>query len=284
MSQMRRVSPSNPCVICKKGDWCLAGADLVICMRIQSSRVKHFSDGSVGFLHNRTGAPLPESHRAPAKERPIPIINFSERLDQWRSKYGSSSLTYLARKLGITEKSLELTSCTKHPQHGAWCWPMRDGKNHIIGIRIRHENGSKWSETGSQNGLFLPQIEVPKEIAICEGPTDTAAALSIGLYAIGRFNCCGGIHQIQEFIKNKNVKRITIIADVDQDRVIEGRLLNPGIRGAEALQEHIGIPSCILTLPSKDMRQFVASGGSLDLIKSLTSQLVWNNPRYETRK
>lgn len=273
MSTMFRVDRAKPCIVCKKSDWCVYGKDVAICMRVPSSRPKTFSDGSMGWLHSRDGSPLPTLPPKP----PVIVSKDSNRIVlEWRAKWGTASLDYLAKTLAVTKESLEMLGCVKAPQHAVWGFPMHDGKGFIIGIRMRHENGRKWCEPGGHNGLFLPLCIPTREVVICEGPTDTAAALSIGLFAIGRFNCCGGIGQIQEYIKRLGIKRATIVADVDQDRKINGNTINPGIQGAIALGEVIGIPSRCVTLPTKDMREFVAKGGTAEHFQAIASQNVWN--------
>lgn len=273
MSSMTRVSQAHPCPICKKPDWCLTGTDMVVCMRVSSQRPKTFADSSVGWLHRRNGEPAPV---IPPRKLPPPDFNSGKLLQKWAVDYGFKSLNYLARSLGVSVESLEKLRCVKAPQHCAWGFPMYDGLRNIIGIRMRHENGRKWCEPGGHNGLFIPMGHVDRQILICEGPTDTAAALTMGLYAIGRFNCCGGIHQIQEFIKTNHVKRAIIVADVDNDREIDGRVVNPGITGAITLSEHLGIPNCTLTLPAKDVRSFHQKGGDRKTLLAMADQLVWN--------
>lgn len=273
MSTMTRVSRSHPCPVCKKSDWCLMGTDVVVCMRVQSSRVKMFADSTIGWLHRRNGDPLP---LPPPRKAVQPDFNSGKLLQKWAVDYGFKSLNYLARTLSVSVEALEKLRCVKAPQHCVWGFPMYDGAGNIIGIRMRHENGRKWCEPGGHNGLFLPSGTVDRHIVICEGPTDTAAALTIGLYAIGRFNCCGGIHQIQDFVRRNHVKRAMIVADVDQDREINGQVVNPGITGAITLAEHLGIPSCTVTLPAKDMRDFVQRGGDRKTFLAITNQLVWS--------
>lgn len=275
MSTMRRVTVKTPCLICKKTDWCLFGRDVSICMRVPSARPKQFSDGSIGYLHARNGGELPKLQ--PKAKVPV---DFSSRktLDKWRVDYGLKSLVYLAKTLGVSVDSLEQLGCTKAPQHSVWGFPMSDGKGYVIGIRLRHENGRKWCEPGGHNGLFIPKHVPSKEIVICEGPTDTAAALTLGLCAIGRFNCCGGVNMIQEFIHDRGVRRATIIADVDDDREIGGVTVNPGIQGAIALANLLPIPTRIVTLPTKDIRAFVVGGGTLETFNAVASQIVWSHP------
>lgn len=275
MSTMHRVTKSKPCGICGKFDWCVYGLDVAICMRVPSHRPKQFTDGTVGYLHSRSGGPLPVP--LPKKKEEV-FVDSAKLVDTWRQQYGLSSLGYLAQTLGVDVKSLELLDCVKAPQHLVWGFPMRDGKGFIIGIRMRHQNDRKWCEPGGHNGLFIPNKYNDGEITICEGPTDTAAALSLGLNAIGRFNCCGGIGMIQQHIITARIKRATIVADVDNDRVVNGSTINPGIQGAIQLAEVLGIPTRCVTLPTKDIRNFILSGGTRLHFDSIANQQVWNKP------
>lgn len=274
---MIRVSKRNPCPVCRKEDWCLIGKSLVLCMRVSSSMPKHLADGSLGYYHVN---PEGKEFKVPEKLKPKEekFEDFGVMVGDWRHRYGTSSLKYLSKTIGLTEHSLILLECVKTPQHSVWGFPMKNAEGVIIGIRMRHENGRKWAQQGSRNGLFIPISPVEKEIVICEGPTDTAAALSIGIYAIGRFNCCGGMTEISRFIKINRVRRAVIVADCDNDRIVEERVVNPGISGAISLSKVLPIPTCVVALPSKDMRSFVTAGGTAATLKSLTGQLVWNNP------
>jgi hypothetical protein len=280
MSAMTRVGRSHPCPICKKGDWCLTGTDIALCMRVESNRPKWLSDGSLGYLHRIDGAPLPSMAELARKSEPRKVqCDWGSRLKQWEQSHGLTSLNYLSKSLGVTRKSLELLGTVKSPQHSVWGFPMFDAKRNPIGIRLRHENGKKWSEPGSFNGLFIPDCPAEKTMAICEGPTDTAAALTIGVYAIGRFNNCGGVDMIIEYIMVNKIKRVIIVADCDQDQIINDRVTNPGISGAIRLSGLLPVTSCTLTLPCKDMRAFVQRGGDSKTFNALTSQLVWHKTK-----
>ena len=106
-------------------------------------------------------------------------------------------------------------------------------------------------------------------IYLVEGVTDLAAALSLGLPAIGRPSCSGCITYVQIAINGLGVKRAIIVGDND----------TPGIRGAKQLAEELQVPCCNLLLPCKDLREFRRLGGDRALFDSLTSQLVWHQPR-----
>jgi len=278
MSAMRRVSTKSPCPVCKKPDWCLLGKDVALCMRVTSSRVKSMADGSVGYIHAIDGTPLPDyKPRRDEVEKYVTKKDFRAIMEEWYSTFGLDSLQFLSKQIGVTRQSLELLGCRKCPQVDTWGFPMMDGAGAVIGIRLRHIDGAKWAYPSSNNGLFIPSCPVSKTMAIVEGPTDVAAALTIGLYAIGRFNNCGGANMIIDFIKRNKISRVMVVADCDQDRIHEqtGQVMNPGISGAMNLAKMLPVPSCTVTLPCKDMRAFVKGGGTVKVFNAITSQLVW---------
>lgn len=271
-----RVSARFPC-LCGRPDWCTYSTELGVycCMRISSPRPAK----NGGWLHplNSTASPLP-----PRKsERPVVTLNVRQVLEAWgRSSQGSKHPSELAKMLGVSAAALQMLGCVSTNQPRVWAWPMLSGEGHPIGIRMRHENGRKWALEGSRNGLFIPSCEAMQEAIITEGPTCAAAALTMGMFAIGRPSCSGGITDLIIAIKRLKIRRISIIADVDQDKTHEnGSTYNPGIDGARKLAELLPVMSRIVTLPCKDLRSFVQAGGDMATFSSIANQLVWNKPK-----
>jgi hypothetical protein len=146
---------------------------------------------------------------------------------------------------------------------------MRSGNSKMVGIRLRSESGEKWSVTGSRSGVFIPHTSPQDTVLITEGPTDAAAGVGLGFFTIGRPSCSGGINDLTQFIRHHRIKRAVISADND----------GPGITGAKLLQPYLPVPSCLIVLPAKDLRAFYVAGGSKQLIDSIISQAVWEQPR-----
>ncbi len=104
-----------------------------------------------------------------------------------------------------------------------------------------------------------------------EGPTDTAAAISCGLFAIGRPSCSSGVHEILQLIRTcRTIHEVIIISDND----------GPGRNGALALQKLLKVKSCVVTLPCKDMREFHKIGGNAEMIDYIVADTVWFNPEW----
>lgn len=146
---------------------------------------------------------------------------------------------------------------------------MTNGRGEIVGIRLRNDVGRKWAVTGSSQGIFFPVRTNPKAtVFVTEGPTDLAAALTLGLFAIGRPSCSGAVADTTTAIKRSGCTRAVLLADND----------GPGTQGAMTLARQLDIPSCITILPTKDVREFLNSGGTAELLESLTNSLVWIQP------
>ena len=177
----------------------------------------------------------------------------------------------LAESLGVDRWTLSEhgLGCAYAERHHAWAFSMWDGLGHIVGIRLRATNGKKWTETGTHAGIFVPMINPQPTMLICEGPTDTAAGLSMGYYAVGRPSCSGGAPMLKDLIRRTGVKRAIIIADND----------DPGLNGARSLIKVLQVPACTITLPAKDLRQFYRDGGDRQTIEALAQASVWHNRR-----
>ena len=233
-------------------------------MRIQGGKPYRFRDGSTGYTYH-VGC---EPGRLPKPAPRAPTINARAIIDDWAQKTTDAWITDQANQLGVSERSLRDLGVCYSPTDRVSAWPMRDGYGNIVGIRLRSSNGFKWAVTGSHQGIFLPSVAAQRTAFVCEGPTDTAAALSIGLYSVGRASCSAGLSDIPKAFRRLKVTRAVIISDNDE----------PGLRGAEMLGHQLGIPYCTLVLPCKDMRKFVNQGGTLPMIQDLVNETVWSMP------
>lgn len=97
---------------------------------------------------------------------------------------------------------------------------------------------------------------------------------------IGTPNCSACRGDLIAAIRRLKIRRVSIIADVDQDKTHKnGSTYNPGIDGARKLAELLPVASRIVTLPCKDLRSFVQAGGNTATFNSIANQLVWNKPK-----
>ncbi|MDD2707542.1 MAG: toprim domain-containing protein [Verrucomicrobiae bacterium] len=259
-----RVTKQAPCPCCGKPDWCTVAVDhgLACCMRIQSDRPAK----NGGWLHKvgeTLSKPVPRQPPAPVK-----MIDFASLWRIWWEKTSDEKIGRFASGLGVSSFSLLALGCCWTPEHNAWAFPMKDNSHGIIGIRLRNDAGKKWAVRGSHAGLFIPEIPKRNELFICEGPTDCAAAISLGIPAIGRPSCMGNEKQIADLIMKKGVKQVVVVSDND----------GPGLLGAQRLQKSLPVLSCIWTPPAKDLREFLKLGGTRAVIESMTRGICRTKP------
>jgi len=249
-----------------------------LCMRVQSSKEIHMRSGEIGYVHNikekpKLARPTFGKRRLPEKPSIDANSIYMSRLVSTPKKM----LSELAQELSVTTESLESglgvgAAWFSHEQ--AWGFPMRDGKHNVIGIRLRNKQGEKWAVKGSRGGLFYSLGDIPPLVVVCEGPTDAAAAISCGLFAIGRPSCSAGVQEIMDFVAgNRTITRVVIIADND----------TPGLNGARALSAALQVKNIVLTLPCKDMREFYKRGGNAAMIEFMCNGMVWVNPKLQGR-
>ena len=263
-----RARKSSPCPICHKPDWCTQTDDgLICCMRIESqTRMKNG-----GWAHSMNGAPVKERHLPPES---TPTINAKEIWRQFDLDTTNEMIDQFAFSLGVSGASLTDLGCVWASGHNAFCFPMLDHDINFIGLRLRDQSGHKWAVKGSKAGLFYPQwIHLERNDSnhtffICEGPTDTAAALTLGLNAIGRPSCLGQEPMILTLLSHIHPHRIVIISDND----------GPGYNGALLLQKQLTTPSAILIPPTKDLRSFLQQGGTRPVLDSIINSLIWSKP------
>jgi hypothetical protein len=270
----RRVNQANPCPQCSHNSWCLVNdqANLCLCMREQSQRQKILKSGEVGWLHylrSRTPASTPARKWIPSSSQLEPQ-NFQATalLCSWRSMTSPSHIQMLATKLCVSPQSLENLGTAWAAEHRAWAFPMTDGHDQVVGIRLRNDRGDKWAVTGSHQGCFVPAVNAQPMALVAEGPTDCAAGVTLGYYCVGRPSCSGGVNDLRQLLRRHGVRSAAIVGDNDK----------PGLDGARRLSENLGMRNCIVVLPTKDLREFLRLGGSSSLLESMIQASLWRSP------
>lgn len=256
-----RVNKKHPCRVCGRRDWCTYTENAVGCMRVESD--KQMKNG--GWLH-KSDNPIPRyipPQRA-VQEKPPDLAGLWTR---WSRTTDFHYVDGFAMSLGVDADALRLIGCARADT--AWAFPMKNADGEMIGIRLRDDSGNKWAVRGSKQGLFLSEFGCEPVAYVVEGPTDAAAALTIGLSVIGRPSCLGCEDLILKYVHRQKIRRVVIITDNDE----------PGLRGAAKLQDMLVVPSCIWVPPTKDIREFVGLGGDRSMLEASLKDLVWSNPR-----
>ena len=267
-----RVTRRRPCPICGKPDWCGIAADggAVACMRVDANSLRRLKNGA--WLHKRRVELPPEVKVAPRRDDPALTAERIERLmGRYRSAASPARLGRLAADLGLSSAwPLGQLGVGWSHFHPGWAFPMLDADRRLTGVQVRRHDGQKRQVRGSRMGLFLPRglARMPRDVplVICEGASDTAAALDLAdryrgearddehmpWRPVSRASCAGGEPLVTGLIDRLHpagVVEVVIVADADA----------AGRRGAHEL-------AAAVRSPARDVRVLVpgpAAGGDL---------------------
>jgi hypothetical protein len=205
--------------------------------------------------------------RPPPPPRPSrpPVINCKSILAAWLASTPPAAVIKCATALGVSPASLACLGACWASSYNAWAFPMHGCEGDVVGIRLRNDH-RKWAVTGSRAGIFIPSNIPPQDIVwIPEGPSDVLAALTLGLYAVGRPSCNTGGPEIAALCRRLGVRKVVLIADND----------TPGIEGAKKVAKEVGLRHVIYLPPCKDLREYVKLGGTRQFIENSINNLVW---------
>jgi hypothetical protein len=235
-----------------------------ICARVPDGSIKHL--GEAGWLHRQ----FDQGDWKPSPVRTATIrgsaqssAKFTALAAEFEAAVDPARLSHFAASLGPTEESWRRLGIGWCQTSKAWAFPMRDAQDRLIGIRLRTANdGRKFAVPSSHNGLFIPSgLNFTRVLFACEGPTDTAALLTLGFQAIGRPSCRGGTTHLVEFLRRHRPPSVVIVADHDE----------AGESGAVALLGKLLAiyPKVrVLTPPFKDARAWIRAGATRATIEA----------------
>lgn len=275
---MLRVSEQNLCPICDHPDGCLYAKDgsATICSRVQEGSIKTVGEGpfSGGYLHIIKSDFKPKPVK---KKRPV-SINWGILNQCYRRSFNFSGNVKIVLDLIDTFQVACSTLNSIEPgwDSQAYTFPVRNSDDEIIGIQRRFPDGKKSMTKGSQVGIIIPRLNWSNLniLFICEGASDTATAINMGLRAISRLNYCTGKDHIIKFCIKKRPQKVVIVADNDVD----------GIRGAKTLGLNISqgykvftvtCPKIIIVIPPtdiKDLREWKEKGLTLDELMKIVEK------------
>jgi hypothetical protein len=280
-----RLGRKEPCPICGHLGWCTKTADgaAVKCMRVESS----LPILSGGWVHRLTATPLPR-RSCPPRRQPAPPGPTKD----WpalMATFADTGVPRLAADLGVADIALWRLGTRWAATHQAWAFPMYDGHQEMIGVRLRADNGRKWAVTGSRNGLFWPTGLATQAdlLIVCEGPTDTAALLGLGFDVIGRPQCNGLEDLVIDACRRLRPRDVVILADFDEPKPRpDGTTFRPGQDGARRLADALTLagrrPRIILPLaPHKDARAWVRAGATRETVLAVIKAARYHQPRKE---
>ncbi len=143
-----------------------------------------------------------------------------------------------------------------------WLFPERDAAGRVVGLLRRYLTGRKKQLQGSRRGLVYDPDAAPGEaVLIVEGPSDVAAAITMGLTAVGKPNNLGGADHLAELLAPHVAAGVPVLVLGENDRKADGQW--PGREGAEktaqALADAWGVPVSWALPPEgvKDLRDWM---------------------------
>jgi hypothetical protein len=234
--------------------------------------------GDVPFFSTTTGertTPPPHIHR-PRAEIDGDVQRHIEATNRECQSYMDDTRFIAAEEsIGLAWHVLDAIGIGWSQQHSAYTFPMYDADRRVIGIRVRYDNGEKKAVRGSRNGLFLvsqPELVTVSSdvILIPEGPTDTAACLSLGFNVIGRPFNVGGMDDLARILLDYPKHRVVVVGDND----------DAGTRGVEAACSRIGKSREVRFVypPTrfKDIRQWHINGAvHADVVRLINNTTAW---------
>ncbi len=250
VSDWRRVSRREPCPICGRADWCLiigpeGDPHAAICPRMESRR----RCGDAGWLHHLRRSAGPRGPVTVTIPWTTDAPDFAVAHQRAVARVDAAALEHFARQLGVAPAALQRLGVGRWAR--AWCFPMRDAAGRVIGLHLRADDGRKLSVCGSRMGLFTPDalahdVTAHGRLLIAEGATDCAALLTLGLPAVGRPSCSGGVALLTALARALRPPAV-VVTDADA----------PGVAGARRL-------AVALRLHVRDVRVIVPPAGVED--------------------
>lgn len=277
-----RVSHKHPCPVCQKKDYCCVTDDgsLTLCMRVESSRPSRGKMG--GWLHKTGEASGHKRFERHGEPKHISEQSTSNLLREWKRQTNSINVAQLATELGVKSEALESLDVVWCAGRSCWAFPMKDIHGKPIGIRLRSSQ-RKMSVGGSKSGLFFSSGLRPREtVWLTEGPTDTAALMSIGAKCVvGRSSLTSCWDDVKSILSKFRAKRAILVVDDETtiERIEDEDRKGPAAPGrveSRRLAKTLGLPCKFVLVPGcKDIREYVKSGGTMRGIIGMLERQKW---------
>ena len=220
---------------------------------------------------NQRLSPLNRSTTPPVAETPKQT-DWDSINTRLMSQLEPENLRKAAESLSLPESCLKVLQIGWSQKYTHITWPMRSEDGAIVGVRTRSIDGRKYSSARwSTNGLFYsPDLlgRTLDRLWIAEGPTDTAALVSLGCDACG-LPCANAGHDVLErFCRKRRPKEVVIVADND----CSGKL------SAEQVADSLLIlVRCVRVIhppaPHKDARDWVKAGARVSDLEKLAASV-----------
>lgn len=279
----RRARRGDPCPICQRETSCSQSpGGLRFCWGASGDAngwkfLRKLDNGFSLYVHSdqARGDPEPARHRGKCKpaqsDDKLTHEQLFSLLERHRCK--RTDWRFFADQLSIHPGGLSRIGAGRVPGRGPesaggyWLTPERDENGLLVGLQRRFDDGTKKAYPGGSRGLCYPFVTDglnTSVILVVEGHSDTAAAVGLGLFAVGRPSNVGGaapIAKLTQHAVQRCGSRLLLVGE--NDRKPSG--LWPGKEGVEkvgtALANFLGGEVFTAFPPAgvKDLRGWVRS-------------------------
>jgi len=194
---------------------------------------------------------------------------------RYASEIAPDQVQTLAVSLGVSGESLRLLGVGSDGTD--ICFPERDATGHVIGLCRRYADGNKRVLKGQHRGLVYPTTQPDGNVLIvCEGTSDAAALLTMGIPTIARSSAGALAGLLAERLRDHDGE-IIVVGDADN----AGR--NGASNIAAALTSAWSRPVPWTVTPAKDVRAFLRQydGDPIDAGRKLLADLQANKKQAE---
>ena len=271
----------NQCFSTRNGDgfdaiqW-LKGCTFAGALKLVSEFLGNHSSQGNGH-HKPTVTPVATLERKP-------VVAIESHFLKFLQAKGRDSIDSLAGELGVSVQSLQALGVGFNPEESVWTFPERTADGIVSGLNRRYPTGEKKMMHGHKRGLYFADNwrELAGPVLIPEGGSDTAAAFTLGLAAIGRPSAIvprDVLPELVTMLQSVPVDRgIIVVGENDQDHM-QDHMPWPGkegaLRTAGELSKALGrsIPYALPPNTTKDLRTWLKSNPAAtahDFVDALT--------------
>ena len=180
---------------------------------------------------------------------------------QYEERLTTKLLTKLVNSLGVAAEALSQIRAGWNSSDQCYAFPEVNDEDQVIGISSRAEDGSKQMIVGSKRGLYMPKgvMDGKGPILLPEGASDVAAAITMGLPAIGRSSATGGSKLLAKLLaKLPKDRDVIVVGEMDASHSGKWPGKEAAIKLAGKLAAALGrIVYWALPPKGKDIREYL---------------------------
>jgi hypothetical protein len=217
----RRVTANEPCLVCGHDSWCTVSPDgnVVRCKQKESDKPSPGDDGEAWLHFIGSDSKTHHAHfrGPPPRSESASDTNWGAIASQFASAITEVQIVTLATHLHVDPIAVREIGTGYDEATAAYSMPMYAATGAVCGVQRRWINTSggpdrKEAMTGCKLGVFRSRQPDDGLLVVCEGASDTLAALSLGYEAIGTASAGTCVDIVAAYARGRD---ILIIADAN---------------------------------------------------------------------